>query len=206
MTETTHDRAQLERLIFFSDAVFAIAMTLLVVDVRLPHVAPITEATLAQALLALFPQYIGFLVSFLVVGQFWIGHHRVFGQLARSDDTLVWRNLLFLLVIAFMPFPTTLISQYASTRVGTGVYAAWLTLAGLVNVWVERHALAGPLMVPDRGGPRTTARGWTSVLIGVLAFAAAMVSPLLGLVPLTLSPVIVRLVRRRATAPALPPP
>lgn len=78
MTDS-HDRRQLERLIFCSNAVFAIAMTLLVVDVKLPLVAPVTEAGLATALIALLVQYIGFPVSFVVGGQLWIGHHRVFG-------------------------------------------------------------------------------------------------------------------------------
>ncbi|MBV8971558.1 MAG: DUF1211 domain-containing protein, partial [Sphingomonadaceae bacterium] len=114
MTDKSHDRHQLERLIFFSDAVFAIAMTLLVVDVRLPPLHHVSEAALAQALIGLIPQYIGFLISFLVVGRFWIGHHRAFGWLERSDDRLVGLNLLFLLTIAFMPFPTTLISSFAS--------------------------------------------------------------------------------------------
>lgn len=103
-----------------------------------------------------------------------------------------------------MPFPTTLISQYASTRVGPGAYGASLTRAGRANLWVERHAFAGPLAADAPGTRRTTARGGMSVLVAVLAFAAAMVSLLLGLVSLALSPVIVRLARRRAEA--LPKP
>ncbi len=166
MTDTSHDRHQLDRLIFFSDAVFAIAMTLLVVDVRLPPLRHVSEAALAQALVDLVPQYIGFFISFLVVGRFWIGHHRAFGWLQRSDDRFVWLNLLFLLTIAFMPFPTTLISGYASTRIGVGVYAGWLIVAGLANVAVERHAAkaglarpGGEAQVPAAGADRLVAGG-----------------------------------------------
>ena len=199
MTTTSHDRHQLERLIFFSDAVFAIAMTLLVVDVHLPRLPVVSEAALAQALIGLIPQYIGFLISFLVVGRFWIGHHRAFGWLARSDDRLVWLNLIFLLTIAFMPFPTTLISAYASTRLGVGVYAGWLIIAGLANVAVERHAAKAGLAVTDGAAAllRLARTAWSPVAIGVAALACAMVTPLLALLPLCLSPIVVRLFRGR---------
>lgn len=203
MTEKTHDHLQLERLTFFSDAVFAIAMTLLVVEVKLPPLpSPVSDIALGNALLALIPQYIGFLVSFLVVGRFWIGHHRVFGRLKRVDDGLVGRNLWSLLTIAFMSFPTSIVSHYVDSRVGVCFYAAWLTIAGLANVMVERYALRGPLVAP--GGIEDLRRwaqgGWAPVTVGVLAFAAALVNPLLALVPLGLSPVIVRLFTRKAKA------
>ncbi len=202
---TSHDRHQLDRLIFFSDAVFAIAMTLLIVDVRLPPLKIVTEAALARALVGLVPQYIGFLISFLVVGRFWIGHHRVFGCLARSDDRLVWLNLIFLLTIAFMPFPTTLISGFASTRLGVGVYATWLIVAGLANVAVERHAARAGLAATDEAAAllRSSWVAWSPVAIGVAAIACAMITPLLALLPLCLSPIVVRLFLRRSVPRAI---
>ena len=200
------DRQSLDRLIFFSDAVFAIAMTLLVVEVKLPPLAePVSESALAQALVDLVPQYIGFLVSFLVVGRFWVGHHRTFARLRRTDDRLVSLNLWLLLTIAFMPFPTTLVSHYVQTRVGVGFYAGWLTVAGFANVAVDRHIIRHHLGgIGDNADLRSIARGaWAPVVIGVLAFAAAMVAPLLALVPLGLSPLIVAAFTRRPKA--LPP-
>lgn len=205
MTDHSYDRHSLDRLTFFSDAVFAIAMTLLVVEVRLPPViAPFSETALAQALLDLIPQYIGFIISFLVVGRFWIGHHRFFARLARSDDRLVALNLLFLLTIAFMPFPTTLISHYIGTRVGVCVYAGWLILAGLANVAVERHAVRAGLARSDAAAEllRMWRGAWAPVTVGALAAVAALIHPLLALIPLGLSPVIVRLFTRRALPPA----
>ena len=206
MTEKTHDRFQLERLAFFSDAVFAIAITLLIIEVRVPAGTPDTERSLAQALVDLIPQYIGFFVSFFVIGRFWIGHHRVFGRLKRIDDTLIWRNLLFLMTIAFMPFPTALVSHFVSTRVGVGVYAAWLTLAGVFNLLLERHAMKGPLAAP--GGlddlRRWARAGWAPVVVGVLAFGFAMIAPHLALIPLLGSPVITALFGRKPKP--LPPP
>lgn len=202
MTEKTHDQFQLERLAFFSDAVFAIAITLLVIEVKLPPGLPTSEQAVAQALADLIPQYIGFLVSFFVIGRFWIGHHRVFGRLKRADDGLIWRNLLFLMTIAFMPFPTAIVSHYVSTRVGVGTYAAWLTLAGVFNLLLERHAMQGPLAAP--GGlddlRRYARAAWAPIVVGVLAFGFAMVSPHLALIPLLGSPVITGLFNRRRKA------
>lgn len=203
MTSQTHDRHQLDRLAYFSDAVFAIAITLLIIEIGVPHLPePLSEAALANSLLALIPNYIGFLISFFVIGRFWIGHHRAFGQLDRADAELVWRNLLFLLTIAFMPFPTALISEYVNTRVGVGFYAAWLTLSGLLNVHLVRHAMRGPLIAShvDAAEPRLALRAaWAPTVIGVLAFAAAMIQPVLAMVPLLASPIIVRLFTREWT-------
>ncbi len=110
-TREGHDRAQLERLTFFSDAVFAIAMTLLVVEVKLPALHHPTGPQLGQALLDLIPNYVGFLVSFLVLGRFWLAHHEVMGLLKAADKRLVSVNLFLLLGVAFMPFPTAIISD-----------------------------------------------------------------------------------------------
>ena len=195
-TPAHHDRVQLDRLVFFSDAIFAIAITLLIIEVRVPELHhPVTELQLANALLALIPQYIGFLISFFVIGRFWIGHHRAFGYLTKANDRIVWRNLLFLLSIAFMPFPTAVISNYASTRVGIGFYAVWLTFAGLMNLLVMRTLATSDLLDPIVDAPerrRWQRRAWAPVLVGVLAFTAGMILPYAAFVPLLASPLIVR--------------
>ncbi|QYE35892.1 DUF1211 domain-containing protein [Polymorphobacter sp. PAMC 29334] len=202
MTDKSHDRFQLERLAFFSDAVFAIAITLLIIEVHLPVTTPETEQGIAQGLADLIPQYIGFFVSFFVIGRFWIGHHRVFGRLQSVDDGLIWRNMLFLMTIAFMPFPTALVSHYVSTRVAVGVYAGWLTFAGVLNLLLERYAMKGPLAAP--GGlddlRRWARAGSAPIIVGVLAFGFAMVSPHLALIPLLSSPIITALVNRKPKA------
>ena len=190
-----HQRTMLERLTFFSDAVFAIAITLLVIEVRAPELHHATDAALAQALANLIPKYVGFLVSFLVVGRFWIGHHRAFGMLKASDQRLVWTNLFLLLAVAFMPFPTAVFSEYAQLRVGVGIYTGWLTLLGLLNVAVIRAALSNPALVRDGvdgAAIRLMRRAsWTPVVIGVGAFILGMVTPLLSLAALIVgSPVI----------------
>ena len=197
------DRKQLERLTFFSDAVFAIAMTLLVVEVKLPHLHRPTGPELGDALLGLVPNYIGFLVSFLVLGRFWLTHHEVMGMLRASNRRLTTVNLLLLLAVAFMPFPTAVISEYVQLRVGIGFYTGWLIVLGLVNRQLIRSIAASPELLEEGltaadMGPFLR-RSWIAIAIGVCAFAAGMVTWVAALVVLTLgSPIITLLIGRYA--------
>jgi uncharacterized membrane protein len=197
------DRQQLERLTFFSDAVFAIAMTLLVVEVKLPHLHHPTGPELGRELLALIPNYIGFLVSFLVLGRFWLVHHEVMGLLRASNRRLTTVNLLLLLAVAFMPFPTAVISEYVQLRVGIGFYTGWLIVLGLLNRQLIRSIVASPDLL-DAGLSADDMRpilrrSWISIAIGVCAFAAGMVTWIAALVVLTVgSPIITVLLGRYA--------
>ncbi|MEO7505060.1 MAG: TMEM175 family protein [Sphingomicrobium sp.] len=105
--EDTSGDLSLDRLVFFSDAVFAIAITLLVLEIHVPSLPrqASTEAFQA-ALLNLFPSFFAFVLSFLVIGRFWMGHHERFAALRHFDHRLTWPNMLYLLTIAFMPFST----------------------------------------------------------------------------------------------------
>jgi uncharacterized membrane protein len=121
----------LERLAFFSDAVMAIAMTLLALEIKLPNPgAALSSAALLEQLLALLPKYLGFVVSFLVVGLFWIAHNRQFRNLRRYDYALIWLNFLYLLLIAFLPFPTSVVSEHANAA-STIFYAGEVAAIGL---------------------------------------------------------------------------
>ena len=195
-----HD--QLERLTFFSDAVFAIAMTLLVVEVRLPHVANPDETALANALLSLFPEYVGFLVSFLVLGRFWIGHHTLMGVLDASSPRLVRTNLAMLLAVAFMPFPTAVVSQYGGMRVGIGFYAGWLLLLGLLNRRLIAVANDPALLAPDidRAEFRQhRTRALIPIAIGLSSLVAGIIAPRAGLIVLMIgSPLVTVALNRRA--------
>ena len=87
---------QLERLILFSDAVFAIAITLLVIEIKIPEIQekPVTENAVLYKLAELIPKFVGFLVSFLLIGQYWIVHHRMFSFVINFTDRLIWLNIL----------------------------------------------------------------------------------------------------------------
>lgn len=197
-----HDRAQLERMAFFSDAVFAIAMTLLVVEVKLPHIPRMEDALLAHALLTLLPSYIGFLVSFLVLARFWVSHHLTLGEMRATSPMLMWANLFLLLAVAFTPFPTAIVAEYAQLRVGVGLYALWLILLGMLNQRIIRLAIRHPELRRDGASEVTLAphlrASWIPVLIGGLAFVAGMIAPLAAVVVLAVgSPIITYALRRR---------
>lgn len=96
------------RLEFFSDAVFAIAITLLVLDIKIPP----REESLVPALIHQWPSYAAFLLSFACIGIMWINHHRLFSLIHRADDTLRLLNLLLLLGISAVPFPTAVLAEH----------------------------------------------------------------------------------------------
>jgi uncharacterized membrane protein len=134
---------QLERLILFSDAVFAIAITLLVIEIKIPEVPrkQLTDALLSEKLAELIPKFVGFLVSFLLIGQYWTVHHRMFGYVINFNQRLLWLNIFFLLAIVLMPFSTGFYSEYAGEPVIIPVvfYTANIALLGIVNFWMWQY-------------------------------------------------------------------
>ena len=146
----------LERLVFFSDAVLAIVITLLV----LPLAAEVDlsqGAGLAHQVWALWPRMLSFVISFLVIGQFWISHHRLFVLVRRYDQRLLWLNLIFLLTVSFMPFPTALVGAHSTPGDHFAVvfYAASMTLASITLTATALYATRAGLL--DRSIHRDTA-------------------------------------------------
>jgi uncharacterized membrane protein len=134
------DRLGLERLVFFSDVVFAVAITLLALDIRMPAInEPVSNATLLQKLLSIWPEYLAYVVSFLVIGTLWVGHHRKFLLIQRHDRRLLFLNLLLLMSIAFIPFPTSVISEYGNLT-ATVFYALSIGVAGMLSALVWWYA------------------------------------------------------------------
>jgi uncharacterized membrane protein len=130
-----------ERLIAFTDGVMAIAITLLVLDIRLPRPAgELDDASLLSDLLAIWPEYFGYALSFLVIGNFWVAHARRLRTLKSVDAELLWLNVFFLLVIGFMPFVTSVLSENDG-RVATILYAATMIVASLLLTLVWRYAV-----------------------------------------------------------------
>jgi uncharacterized membrane protein len=144
------DRLGLERLIFFSDAVFAIAITVLVLDIRLPSGADsASDRQLLLLLAGLWHKYLAYLISFWVIGLCWISHHRKFLRIQRVDNRLLSLNLLMLMVIAFIPFPTAVMSESLSFT-ATAFYALIITLAGLSGLILWWHAARNHNLIDPR--------------------------------------------------------
>lgn len=172
----------LERLIFFSDAVFAIAITLLVIEIHVPHIEHgAGDVAYLNALLRLIPNFMGFTISFFVIGAFWSGHHRAFGYAAHWDDRIMFRNLVMLFMIAAMPFFTAFVSAYGNDRVPVVAYCTWLLLTAIQNVRVQQLA-TGPKMADPAVSPATLyyvrQRGWATVLGAATAVIVGLVSPI----------------------------
>jgi uncharacterized membrane protein len=140
---------ELERLVFFSDAVIAIAITLLVVTLAIP------EATenVGDALLDRWPQILSYVLSFLVIGVFWMAHHRIFRYVRSIDQRLIWLNLLFLMCVAFIPFPTGVLGDHDGSRGAIVFYAAAIGLTGAVLALIWQYLIyAGHLN--ERADPK----------------------------------------------------
>ncbi|MBN8815630.1 MAG: DUF1211 domain-containing protein [Sphingomonas sp.] len=174
----------LERLVFFSDAVFAISITLLVIELKFPHLprGASNEAFL-QALVDMTPQFVGFIISFFVVGAFWSGHHRAFDCARHWSPGLLMPNLFLLLSVAGMPFFTALVSDYYGKLVPSAAYCAWLMFVAVCNLWNNSMAISPPVAADDLE-PEYAAmirrRGW-AVLLGTLtALLLCFVNPWLG--------------------------
>ncbi len=128
---------QVERIAFFSDAVFAIAITLLVIEIKVPelHAGTVSDDELWRDLRSILPRLAGFLTSFLVIGAYWVSHHRLFGYVTSYNYRFLWRNLLFLLSIVVMPFSTAVLSEYFdfSLRVPLAVYTVSICMTAFFS-------------------------------------------------------------------------
>jgi uncharacterized membrane protein len=168
------DHVGLERLIFFSDGVFAIAITLLALDIRLPatEAAPNNAQLLAQ-LLGLWPKYLAYAISFLAIGTFWMGHHRRFRFIRRYDRGLLTLNLLFLLVIAFVPFPTSVLSE-SGNRTATIFYALTMTMAGVMLTAIWWHASRHNHLTDPRLTVHQRQRQFVGLVVTIVLFVASI--------------------------------
>ena len=167
----------LERLVFFSDAVFAIAITLLVLELKVPHLPKGSpDRAYLVELANLIPSFAGFIISFAVVGVFWMGHHRAFALAGRYSGRILGWNMALLGVIAFMPFSTAFFAQNLNQHVPAIFYCATMLAAGVLNMVVVRVA-TGPDMVASDADPAMVryARGrGLAVVIG--AFTALVLA------------------------------
>lgn len=143
------DRLRLERLLLFCDAVFAIAITLLVLEIKVPLLHGPSERQLADSLLHLLPKLLGYVVSFLVVGTYWVKHHKLFSLVESYAEPLLWKNLRLLLCVAFIPFPTAFFSEYLAYQTSLILYAASLALLGFSSHALGRFVIHAALLDPS---------------------------------------------------------
>src|SRR6188472_2319206 len=138
------EELEFDRVAFFSDAVFAIAMTLLVVGIGIPHVR---EAEIGKHIADKRQEIFRFFLSFVVIGFYWLAHHRFFSKLVAVDVRFMKINLLYLAAIAFMPFPTALVGIYGDEQaVVIVLYAVTLGVASCLEAVMFAHAQHAALL------------------------------------------------------------
>jgi uncharacterized membrane protein len=142
----------LGRILALSDGVFAIALTILVIEIALP--AHVADEHLRGALARLGPKYVAYVLSFLVIGRFWLAHHLAFRYIARFDGMLLWLNLILLMMVAFLPFPTSVLGNYGNVPEAALLYgvAAALTSGASATVWWYASG-CGRLLRPGTPSP-----------------------------------------------------
>src|SRR5208283_2556981 len=130
-----------DRVVFLSDGVFAIVMTILVLEIKVPH--NLSHESFRHALDELKPTLVAWIISFLMTGMFWVAHRDIFARVRYVNRDLVWLNLLFLLPAAMLPFASSLLGEYPDDRVALQLYGAVaiaVSVMRLVVYWyVVRH-------------------------------------------------------------------
>jgi uncharacterized membrane protein len=161
------------RLLALSDGVFAIAMTLLVLDLPVPRLVHATDLDLLGALQGVVPNAIGFAVSFVLVGTYWIGHRALLRGLVHTDALLVWLNLFLLLLVCVVPFTAGVMSSYGNLATAVVLYATNLALLSALSVALRVRTWHGGLLAvpPSRQERRA---GLVAPLMGIVIFGGSI--------------------------------
>jgi uncharacterized membrane protein len=131
----------LQRLVFFSDAVFAIAITLLTFSIKLADIPKdLVNTLLTKEIINLLPQFFIYALSFLIIGSFWMAHHKMFQYIKKYDDAFIFLNIISLMFIAAVPIPTSIMGQYIMYRQSLIFYAAYMAITSLVLGSVRFYA------------------------------------------------------------------
>ena len=167
------------RLTALSDGVFAIAITLLVLDIQLPVLSPEPSGQeFAEALWAIGSSFTGYVLSFAVIGYYWTVHRRLFKVIKSIDTTLVVLNLVMLAVISFIPFPTSVLAEYAPSGPAVAFYAGVLALAGLCQMAMILYPWRSEYMdgeLPSRNIWEVTLRTSVAPIVFILSMVVSLV-------------------------------
>lgn len=139
---------EFDRAVFFTDAVFAIALTLLVVEIAIPVLGNLGDdpETLIKALKEKTPEFLGFFIAFILIARYWVAHHTFFAQLRAIDRGLISINLVYLAFVAFLPFPSALVGRYEGNPVSVLLFALCLGVISSLEALQFRHAYRHDLL------------------------------------------------------------
>jgi uncharacterized membrane protein len=187
----------LGRIEAFSDGIFAIVVTLLVLDLKLPPLHdPLSVSELGHQLVEQLPRFLSWLISFIIVCKFWLNHHYVLRLADHANYALVWLNSLFLMCQSFVPFPTALMGEYPTNPLAVSLFGVVMAVNTLffmtLHAYILRHLLKPALL--DGQDPHLIWKSFVgplSYLVGAAAawfderaaFAVYMLTPLFFIVP-----------------------
>jgi len=198
----TRGELHLTRIEAFSDGVFAIIVTLLVLELKVPELHQVTSAgELAHKLLDLMPKLISWMISFVIVCKFWLNHHHILSLARHADYAMVWLNSIFLMFQSFVPFPTALMGEYAANPLGVSLFGMVMAFNTLLFMVLHAYILRN-LIRPELAGtqdpniiPKSfigvasylagAALAWVNVHAG---FAVYALTPLFFIVPPVYTP------------------
>ncbi len=170
---------ELERLVFFSDAVFAIAITLLAIELHVPELEFESSDALLRGVLSEWPRLLAFSLSFWIIAVYWVAHHRYFRYIVYFDDGLLWRNLVLLFTIALIPFTSSILGEYGNMSASVWLYAVNMIALGLSGAWMWRHATKGHRLVAsdldDKLIRQIQGRAFATPLAGVIVIGLTFV-------------------------------
>lgn len=182
------------RLEAFSDGVFSIIITLLILEIHVPALHEPTGSELIAAFIPLIPHFVSYAVSFFTIAIFWVNHHHFFANIKKMDWKLMWANIVFLFWLAIIPFTTSLMSDYHSSSVAVASYAFILLLGVLSFMWAIYHAFFnGDFLkdaVSDEAKRKEFKRGMFGAYMYVAATILAFVSPYLAFAILIINPIL----------------
>jgi uncharacterized membrane protein len=187
--ERTHDPA---RVMALTDGVFAIILTLLVLEIHVPELA--SEKGLRQALQEIRPSFVAFAISFIVVAISWMGHRELFAHVRRTDRPLVWLNVLYMFPLCLLPFGASLIARYDTAAAALQLYGFMLLAIALTRVWMFWYGTGHPHLLYDSIDRRARVLGVVFVAVPAAVYLVAILiadsSPTISLWIYALVPVV----------------
>jgi TMEM175 potassium channel family protein len=171
----------------FSDGIFTIAITLLVLEIRLPEIPSAEiDALFLPSIAAIMPKMLGFILSFFIIAMYWLSYHRIFRFIRKTDGELAGWNILFLFFIVLMPFPTYLLGLYGDHLSVVMFYAVIVAATSAILALMWRHASTGHLLIDPVLDSDVIRFVWRRSLIPVgvflLSMVVAIVSPFFAMV------------------------
>lgn len=165
-----------DRLEIFSDAVIAIAITVLVLDIKVPHSA---SGRLVHDLAQIWPSYVAYVLSFAVIGIMWVSHHSMFERIKHVDRALLFLNLWLLLGIGFLPFPTALLAEYArqggsNSHAAAAVYSATMMFIGFAFLSIWLHLARHPSLLGERANSASVRRSVHLSLVSPIVYGSSI--------------------------------